>query len=109
MKTLDELVDLLKSFGLPFSNGAFLADERPVPPNIQIEAGYGEAAYADNIAHLRWMPYDCGLYCAERDYELEQRVENALDAAGFAYSKTVIPIDREGVIETAYQTNVFEY
>lgn len=55
------------------------------------------------------MPYDCGLYCAERDYELEQRVENALDAAGFAYSKTVIPIDREGVIETAYQTNVFEY
>lgn len=44
MKTLDELVDLLKSFGLPFSNGAFLADERPVPPYIEIEAGYGEAA-----------------------------------------------------------------
>ncbi|MEQ2994806.1 hypothetical protein AAAX31_00195 [Collinsella sp. CLA-ER-H5] len=108
MKTLDELVALLKSFGLPFSNGAFQPDERPAPPYIEIEAGYGESAYADNVAYLRWMPYDCGLYCAERDYKLEQRVETALDDAGFAYTKTITPIDGEGVIETAYQINVFE-
>lgn len=109
MNSLDELVAVLKSFGLPFSNGAFQPDELPAPPYIEIEASYGEAVYADNVAHLRWMPYDCGLYCAERDYELEQRVETALDDAGFAYSKTVGPIDGEGVIEIAYQTNVFEY
>ena len=101
MNTLDELVAVLKSFGLPFSNGAFQEDERPAPPYIEIEAGYGEAAYADNA--------DCGLYCAERDYELERRVETALDDAGFACTKTVTPIDGEGVIETAYQINVFEY
>ena len=52
---------------------------------------------------------DAGLYCAERDYELEQQIESALDAAGFACTKTVTPIDGEGVIETAYQINVFEY
>lgn len=109
MNTLDELVSVLKSFGLPFSNGAFQPDERHAPPYIEIEASYGEAMYADNTAYLRWMPYDCGLYCAERDYGLEQRIESALDAAGFTYSKTVTPIDGEGVIETAYQTNVFEY
>jgi hypothetical protein len=109
MNTLDELVAVLKSFGLPFSNGAFQPDERPAPPYIEIEASYGGAAYTDNVAHLRWMPYDCGLYCASRDYELEKRIETALDDAGFAYSKTVTPIDGEGVIETAYQTNVFEY
>lgn len=109
MNSLDELVAVLKSFGLPFSNGAFQPDELPAPPYIEIEASYGEAVYADNVAHLRWMPYDCGLYCAERDYELEQRVETALEDAGFAYSKTVTPIDGEGVIEIAYQTNVFEY
>lgn len=109
MNSLDELAAVLKSFGLPFSNGAFQPDELPAPPYIEIEASYGEAAYADNVAYLRWMPYDCGLYCAERDYELEQRVETALNDAGFAYSKTVTPIDSEGVIEIAYQTNVFEY
>lgn len=109
MNTLDELVAVLKAFGLPFSNGAFQPDERPSPPYIEIEAGYGEAAYADNVAHLRWMPYDCGLYCATRDYELEQSVESALDDAGFAYTKTIMPIDGEDVIETAYQVNVFEY
>lgn len=109
MKTLDELVDLLKSFGLPFSNGSFLEDERPVPPYIEIEAGYSEAVFADNVAHIRWMPYDCALYCAARDYELEQRIESALDAAEFAYTKTVTTIDGEGVIETAYEINVIEY
>lgn len=109
MKTLDELVDLLKSFGLPFSNGSFLADERPAPPYIEIEAGYSEAVFADNVTHIRWMPYDCALYCAARDYELEQRIESALDAAEFAYTKTVTAIDGEGVIETAYEINVIEY
>lgn len=109
MKTLDELVDLLKSFGLPFSNGSFLEDERPVPPYIEIEAGYSEAVFADNVTHIRWMPYDCALYCAARDYELEQRIESALDTAEFAYTKTVTTIDGEGVIETAYEINVIEY
>lgn len=109
MNTLDELVAVLKSFGLPFSNGAFQPDERPAPPYIEIEASYGEAVYADNATYLQWMSYDCGLYCAERDYELEQRVETAFDDAGFAYTKTITPIDGEGVIETAYRINVFEY
>jgi hypothetical protein len=109
MKTLDELVDLLKSFGLPFSNGSFLEDERPVPPYIEIEAGYSEAVFADNVTHIRWMPYDRALYCAARDYELERRIESALDAAEFAYTKTVTTIDGEGVIETAYEINVIEY
>lgn len=109
MKTLDELVDLLKSFGLPFSNGSFLEDEQPVPPYIEIEAGYSEAVFADNVTHIRWMPYDCALYCAARDYELEQRIESALDTAEFAYTKTVTTIDGEGVIETAYEINVIEY
>lgn len=109
MNTLDELVAVLKSFGLPFSNGAFQPDERPAPPYIEIEADYGEAMYADDVVYLQWMLYDCGLYCAERDYELEQRVETALDDAGFAYTKTITSIDGEGVIETAYQINVLEY
>lgn len=109
MRTLDELVALLKSFGLPFSNGAFLSDERPAPPYIEIEAGYSEAAFADNVTHIRWMPYDCALYSAARDYELERRIESALDAAEFAYTKTVTAIDGEGVIETAYEINVIEF
>ena len=109
MKTLDELVGLLKSFGLPFSNGAFLADERPAPPYIEIEAGYSGDVFADNVLYTRWMPYDCALYCAARDYELEQRIESKLDAAEFSYTKAVTAIDGEGVIETAYQINVFEY
>ena len=109
MNTLEELVAVLKSFGLPFSNGAFQEDERPAPPYIEIEAGYGEASFSDNATHARWMPYDCALYCASRDYELEKRIETALDDAGFACTKTVTPIDNEDVIETAYQINVFEY
>ena len=108
MNSLDELVAVLKSFGLPFSNGAFQPDERPAPPYIEIEASYGEVVYADNVAYLRWMPYDCSLYCAERDYELEKRFEAALDAAEFNYSKQVTPLDGDDLIETAYEIGVTE-
>lgn len=108
MKTLKELVALLRSFGLPFSNGAFQEDERPAPPYIEIEAGYGEGVFADNASFARWMPYDCALYCEARNYALEEQLEQALDAAGFTFVKTVTPIDGENVVETAYQINVTE-
>ena len=109
MNSLKDLAALLDSLGIPWTNGGSRDDERQVPPYIDIEAGYGEAASADNKAWVRWMPYDVALYMRERDYQLEQKIETALDDADFAFTKTVTPIDGEDLIETAYEVNVSEF
>lgn len=108
MNSIRDLAKLLDAFGLPWANGGFRDGEYPAPPYIDIEAGYGESASADNVGWLRWMPYDVALYVRERDYELEKRFEAALDAAEFNYTKTVTPLDNDELIETAYEIDVTE-
>lgn len=108
MNSIRDLAKLLDAFGLPWANGGFRDGEHPAPPYVDIEAGYGESASADNVCWLSWMPYDVALYVRERDYELEQRFEAALDAAEFNYTKTVTPLDNDDLIETAYEIDVTE-
>ena len=108
MNSIRDLAKLLDAFGLPWANGGFRDGDWPAPPYIDIEAGYGEAASADNAGWLRWMPYDVALYAHERDYDLERRFEAALDAAEFNYTKTVTKLDGEELVETAYEVCVTE-
>lgn len=110
MNSLKDLAATLDSIGIPWTNGGLRDDsgKGKVPPYIDIEAGYGDFASADNKAWVRWMPYDVALYVRERDYALERRIEASLDAADFAFTKTVTPIDGEDLIETAYEVNVIE-
>lgn len=108
MRRLTDLTQLLDGFGLPWANGGFRDGESQAPPYVDIEAGYGESASADNVGWLRWMQYDVALYVRERDYELEKRFEAALDAAEFNYSKTVTLLDADELVETAYEIDVTE-
>lgn len=110
MHSLKALAALLDSLGIPWTNGGSRdgSGDDSVPPYIDIEPGYGDACFADNRTWDYWMPYDVALYARERDYQLERRIETALDDADFAYTKTVTPIDGEDLIETAYEVNVFE-
>lgn len=111
MNSLEDLAAVLDSLGIPWTNGGSRdgSAKDEVPPYIDIEAGYGDAVCADNKAWVRWMPYDVALYVRERDYQIEQKIETALDDADFAFTKTVTPIDGEDLIETAYKVNVFEH
>lgn len=111
MNSLKDLADLLDSLGIPWTNGTARDDsgKDKVPPYIDIEAGYGDSIFADNKTWALSMPYDVALYARERDYQLEQRIETALDDADFAFTKIVTPLDGEDLIETAYEVNVSEY
>ena len=109
MNALTDLTAALDALGIPWTNGGTREKGGSTPPYIDIEPGYGEAAFADCSTWAQWMPYDVALYVRERDYALERKVEAALDTAGFGFTKTLTPIDGEDVIETAYEVNVFEY
>ncbi len=110
MNSLEDLAALLDSLGIPWTNSGSRdgSAKDEVPPYIDIEAGYSDATYADNKVWLHWMPYDVALYVRERDYQIEQKIESALDDADFAFTKTVTQIDGEDLIETSYEVNVFE-
>lgn len=50
MITLDQLCGVLDGLGIPWANEGFSDDDKPAPPYMSLEAGFGETAYADNAA-----------------------------------------------------------
>lgn len=115
MKTLKQLIAAVGTVVMddgtpvPWSNGKFADGEEPAPPFIVLVPGYSESAHADNRAWIRGMSYDVALYTANRDYALERKVAEALDAAEIGFGKTVSTIDGEGLIEAAFDVTVEEY
>lgn len=107
MITLKELCAAIDGLGIPWANQKFDTDE-PEPPFICLVAGFSEAAYADNLTYMQWMPYDVALYTRQRDYATEQRVAAALDEAGCAYTLGITNIDNEKLVEAAFSVNVAE-
>lgn len=108
MKTLDDLAAALDGLGIGWANEKFSNGSKPTPPYIVLEAGYEEAAYADNMTYARWMPYEVLLYTAQRDYATERSVETALESAEIDYSKAVTHFDNEGLIEADFTVYVTE-
>lgn len=108
MRTLDELCGVLDGLGIEWANEKFSNEETPAPPYIVLEAGFEDAAYADNAAWARWMPYEILLYTQQRDYAAEGKIGAALDGAGIAYTKSVAHYDGESLVEASFSVNVTE-
>lgn len=105
---LDDLCTLLDGLNIPWTNEGYTDDDRPEPPYISLEAGLGETAYADNKAWASWMNYEILLYTAHRSYELESKIEAALDKAGCAFSESVTHADGESMIVASFAVSVQE-
>lgn len=108
MMKLDDLCTLLDGLGIPWANEGFTEADKPAPPYISLEAGFSEAAWADNRAWARWMPYEILLYTPHRAYDLEAAIEAALDGADCAFEKSITHYDGEHLIEACFTVNVEE-
>ena len=108
MIKLDDLCAVLDTLQIPWANEGFTESEKPDPPYISLEAGFGDSAFADNTAWARWMPYEILLYTAHRSYELESKIESALDGAGCAFEKSISRNDVEHLVEACFAVNVDE-
>ena len=108
MISLDDLCTVLDGLKIPWANEGFTESEKPAPPYISLEAGFGESAWADNRAWARWMPYEILLYTHGRAYALEAKIEAALDGAGCAFENAITHYDGEHLIEAAFTVNVTE-
>ena len=108
MESIHELTSAVASIGIPWANGHWGKGDDPTVPYITLMPGTGESFGADNITWCAVMPYDVELYTSVRDYELERRLETALDAAGIYWSKEVYDLEDEEVSETVYNVTVRE-
>lgn len=106
MIDLTALCSILDSLEIPWANQSWPGFSAPDPPYIVLAAGYGETAWADNMAYASWMPYDIALYTKSRDYALEQRIKDALSDAGVPWTLAVTSLDSEKLIEAAFAVNV---
>lgn len=108
MMTIDDLCALLDGLEIPWSNEGYTDDDRPEPPYISLEAGLVETAYADNKVWASWMTYEILLYTRHRSYELESKIEKALEDAGCAFSESVAHSDNEDMIVASFVVAVTE-
>ena len=54
------------------------------------------------------MPYDIALYTRHRDYAIEKRIRDALEAAECPFMLSITNIDSEELTEAAFTVNVAE-
>ena len=102
---MDKLLDILKSIGFPYAYDHFAEGEAPDPPFVCYLLPGSDNFSADGKVYYRISEVRVELYTDFKDLASEQKIEDALDAAGIFYNKTETWIDSEKLYEVLY---VFE-
>lgn len=109
--TYKEVADLIKTIGIPFAYDHFVAGDpdNPAPDPPFICFYYDDKSddlAADNTNYARIRPLTVELYTDNKDFTMEQTVENALNGAGLVFSRSESYIDTERMYMVAYMTEI---
>ena len=105
---LSEITSLLDGLGIKWANTVFEPDEQVSPPFIVLAPASSVEYEADNGIYSQLMRYEIE-YCSwRRDYDTEKRIQNALDALGVVYTKSVWINTNESMTETDYSFVIYE-
>ena len=101
--TIENLVEMLQKTGIPFAYDHFAEGESPEPPFICYLCPGSNNFSADGKVYYKINQVNIELYTDRKDPEVEQKLEDALDAASIFYNKTEVWIDSEKLYEVLYQ------
>ena len=105
--THEQIATVIAGIGLPYAYSHFEPGEVPDLPYICFIYPGRADFHADGVNYAKITNLNIELYTNEPDFDLEARVEAALDAAGLVYDITdATYIDSEQMYETLYQTSV---
>ena len=102
--TYKEVAQMINGIGLPYAYDHFPEGEGPNPPFICFYFAGSDDLKADNTNYQRIRPLTLELYTDNKDFDTEETVEAALNAAGLVYSRSEIFIDSERLYEVVYTT-----
>ena len=100
---MEELVQMISKMGIPFAYDHFAEGESPDPPFLCYLLPGSNNFSADGKVYYKIGRVNLELYTDRKDPEVEQKLEDALDAASIFYNKTEVWIDSEKLYEVLYQ------
>lgn len=102
----EKIMEMLEETGLPVAYHHFEEGEAPDPPFIVYLSPGSDNFSADGKVYFKIKELDIELYTDKKMPELEERLENILDAHSFFYEKTETYIESEKMYEVLYETEV---
>ena len=103
---MDKIMELLSKTGIPFAYDHFAEGESPDPPFICFLLPASDNFSADGQVYFKVSEVHIELYTDKKDPELEERLEDILDAAGLFYDKMESYIETENLYEVLYELEV---
>lgn len=100
---MEELLSILGETQIPFAYDHFAEGESPAPPFICYLLPGSNNFAADGKVYYKISQVNIELYTDRKDPAVEQKLEDALDAASIFYNKTEVWIDSERLYEVLYQ------
>ena len=100
---MNKLVQMFSEMGIPFAYDHFAEGESPDPPFICYLLPGSNNFAADGKVYYKISQVNIELYTDRKDPAVEQKLEDALDAASIFYNKTEVWIDSEKLYEVLYQ------
>lgn len=104
--TYQKIANMIKSIGLPYAYYQFEEGEGQDCPFIIFYYPERNDMAADGLNYVKIENLTIELYTANKDFELEAKVEAVLEANDLYFAKTVNYIDSEKCFEIVYTMEV---
>lgn len=102
--TKAEVVQMVRSIGLPFAYDHFAEGESPDPPFLVYLYPRADNFSADGMPYHKQDILHIELYTNKKDLSLEAEVEAVLEGHGLFYEKSETWIPEEKMYEVLYET-----
>ena len=105
--TTSEIAQMIASIGLPYAYDHFEESESPGgPPFICFTYPESENFFADGRVYQKIKQLQIELYTDEKDFSLEEAIENMLDEADLGYDSYETYLDSEKMYMVRWETEV---
>lgn len=103
----DDIQNMLKTLNIPVTYYQFDDDTEVAPPFCAWYSPGIVGFYADNIVYAKQYEINIELYTDDKNWALEEALENILEANEIPYRKTESYIDSEKLFMQLYEAEVF--
>lgn len=104
--TYRQVAEMVSSIGVPYAYYRFPNNTGIAPPFVCFYFDSSNDFAADNTNYQRIRPLSIELYTDNKDFTLEQTVENVLNQNGLVYSREETYLDSEKMYMVTFMTEI---
>ena len=104
--TYRQVAEMVSSIGVPYAYYQFPNNTGVAPPFVCFYFNSSNDFAADNTNYQRIRPLSIELYTDNKDFTLEQTVENILNQNGLVYSREETYLDSEKMYMVTFMTEI---